>query len=71
MNVNVLLALRNNFKFMLALQVGQLNDRLADDSQRLSDLLLADYKGRRKSNDVLMGGFGLLHNQYFFQIPLD
>jgi hypothetical protein len=62
MNVNILFALRNNFKFMLTLQVGQLNDRLTDDSQCLSDLLLTDYKGRRKSDDVLMGGFGLLHN---------
>jgi len=62
MNVNVLLALRNNFKFMLTLQVWQLNDRLTNDPQRLSDLLLTDYKGRRKSNDVLMSWFGLLHD---------
>jgi hypothetical protein len=47
---------------MLTLQVWQLNDRLTNDPQRLSDLLLTDYKGRRKSNDVLMSGFGLLHN---------
>jgi hypothetical protein len=62
MNVNVLLALRNNFILMLTLQVGELNDCLANDSQRLSDLLLTDYERRRKSNNILVSGFGLLHN---------
>jgi hypothetical protein len=62
MNVNVLLTLRNNFKFMLTLQGWQLNDCLTNDPQHLSNLLLTDYKGRRKSNDVLMSWFGLLHD---------
>jgi hypothetical protein len=66
-DVNVLLALRNNFKFFLSLQVGQLNDRLANNSQRISDLLLTDDKRRRKSNDVLVSGFGLLRNEYLSQ----
>jgi hypothetical protein len=46
---------------VLTFQVGQLNDRLTDDSQHIYDLLLTDYERRRESNDVLVGGFGLLH----------
>jgi hypothetical protein len=59
MNMHILFLLRDDLVFLLALQRGELDDSFLDDAECFVDILFADDEGRRETDDVFMGGFGL------------
>jgi hypothetical protein len=58
-DVNAFLILGNNVVFLLSLQVWQLDDCRANNSQAFFNLFLADNQGRCQSDNVLVSGFSL------------
>jgi hypothetical protein len=58
-NLDILLRGRNDMVLGRALEVRKFCHSLLDDLKGLLNLLLRDNQGRGKTNDVLVGGFGL------------
>jgi hypothetical protein len=61
-DVDILLAVGNNLVQFLALECGQLLERIGNDSQRRVDLRLGDDQRWRETDDVLVCRFRLLQH---------
>lgn len=58
-NLNILLACWNNIIFFLSLKVWEFDDGFLDDGEGFLNILFTDDEGWCKTNDILVGWFGL------------